>query len=647
MKRIIFLFCLFCILFNVSHLQSAETPRRNELLVLCYHDISIDDIHDNYFTVSQKKFMQQLQFLQQHGYVFVSVQEVIASRAGQISLPDRAVLLTFDDAYRSFYTFVYPTLKRLGYPSMLAVVGKWAEQGAPPADLGSTAMMTWKEIAEVSRSGLVEIASHSYNLHTSIQYTPAGNVAAAATSREYKAEQKRYETEQEYHSRIAQDFSIQRQLFMQYLGKPPRVVVWPYGRYNAITMEVAKNAGVQMAFNLGADKKPAFAISDVWGINRIIVDNWDTDFFANIIRNKGMSVAEPIRAAQVDLDLIYDPESSAVTEKNLGKLIERLVEMGVNTVFLQAFNDSDASGNIKSVYFYNRVLPVKADIFSHAAHQLSIRGMAIYAWMPTLSVVFPDEDFNDKYQVREYKDGQIIKTNSWYKRLTPFSAEVRKRVAMLYEDLAVYTQIAGILFQDDAYLNDYEDMHPLAVKAFAKAMNMRVNYDQLIHDEEIQQKWTAFKREELNSFLDELAHSVLRFRPECSLARNIYAESVLTPDAETWFAQRWQDYLEKYDYSVIMAYPKMEKSKNDQEWLQRLVKVSLQDQRAYTKAIFKLQTYDWAIKQWLNSNTILEEMRTVLASGARNLAYYPDNVWNNAPQLERVRLEMSTRSVPK
>lgn len=360
-----------------------------------------------------------------------------------------------------------------------------------------------------------------------------------------------------------------------------------------------------------------------------------------------MSVAEPIRAAQVDLDLIYDPESSAVTEKNLGKLIERLVEMGVNTVFLQAFNDSDASGNIKSVYFYNRVLPVKADIFSHAAHQLSIRGMAIYAWMPTLSVVFPDEDFNDKYQVREYKDGQIIKTNSWYKRLTPFSAEVRKRVAMLYEDLAVYTQIAGILFQDDAYLNDYEDMHPLAVKAFAKAMNMRVNYDQLIHDEEIQQKWTAFKREELNSFLDELAHSVLRFRPECSLARNIYAEAVLTPDAETWFAQRWQDYLEKYDYSVIMAYPKMEKSKNDQEWLQRLVKVSLQDQRAYTKAIFKLQTYDWAIKQWLNSNTILEEMRTVLASGARNLAYYPDNVWNNAPQLERVRLEMSTRSVPK
>ena len=57
---------------------------------------------------------------------------------------------------------------------------------------------------------------------------------------------------------------------MQYLGKPPRVVVWPYGRYNAITMEVAKNAGVQMAFNLGADKKPAFAISDVWGINRIM-----------------------------------------------------------------------------------------------------------------------------------------------------------------------------------------------------------------------------------------------------------------------------------------------------------------------------------------------------------------------------------------
>ena len=65
--------------------------------------------------------------------------------------------------------------------------------------------------------------------------------------------------------------------------------------------------------------------------------------------------------------------------------------MKVNTVFLQAFADPDGTGTIRSVYFPNKVLPVRANIFSHAVHQIIIRDMKVYAWMPTLSIELPDE----------------------------------------------------------------------------------------------------------------------------------------------------------------------------------------------------------------------------------------------------------------
>ena len=627
-----------------SRAEEAASP--NELIVLCYHDISLEEANDAYFTVSQRKFLQQLQFLRRHGYTFVSVDEVIAAKNGQKKLPDKAVLLSFDDGYRSFYTFVYPTLKRLGYPSMLAVVGKWIEEGALPEDMGKHEMMTWEEIAEVGKSGLVEVASHSWDLHTSVRYTPAGNVAAAATSRIYDGAGKRYETEAEYRARLDRDFAAQRQIFEKRLGRAPRVVAWPYGRYNALAVEAAQKAGVELTFNLGSGDR-AWPLAHPLGINRIIVDNWSVDRFSYYVRKYGKMLADPVRAAQVDLDLIFDAASAEATEENLGKLIERLVALEVNTVFLQAFSDDDATGDVKSVYFHNRVLPVKADIFSHAVHQIRIRGMAVYAWMPTLGIVFPDAAFNEQYRVREYKNGQIAPSGSWYQRLTPFSPEVRQRVAMLYEDLAAYNQIDGILFQDDAYLNDHEDMHPLALQAFAQTLDADVSLDQMLAEGEVQDRWTAFKTGALNGFIDDMLRAARRFRPECLAARNIYAEPVLNTNAETWFAQNWEDYLKKYDYAVVMAYPRMEKAANDKEWLRNLARTALRSHDAYPKAVFKLQTYNWDAKTWIDSDALLGEMRAVLAAGARNLAYYPDNVWDDAPRLNTVRLEMSTRRAPK
>jgi poly-beta-1,6-N-acetyl-D-glucosamine N-deacetylase len=609
--------------------------------VLCWHSVRERVAQDDAYSISRAAFVEQLEYLKTHGYQPVSVPQVLQAAKGDSRLPDKAVLLSFDDAYRSFYEFVFPLLTRLGYPSMLAVVGSWIENG-PPEDLAEP-LMTWKQIAAVSRSPLVEVATHSYNLHRSVRYNRIGNVGAVISVREFLPDKGRYETEDEYRQKLALDFSRQKNLFQRRLGSSPRVMVWPYGRYNAISIAVARESGCLLAFNL-AGGWARLHQSDQ--LNRILVKNGPIEDFIRQVELPEPA-PDPIRAVQVDLDLIYDPSSPQQTDKNLGLLIERLTSLGIDTVFLQAFCDVEGTGNIRSVYFNNRVLPVEADIFSHAVHQMIIRDLHVFAWMPTLSIVFPDTAFNQHYRVREYAQGGVRPSESWYQRLTPFSPEVREKVRTLYEDLAAGSQIEGVLFQDDAYLTDHEDVHPLALKAFGKALGHPVSIADLSTDPELQARWIDFKTRALTQYLENLKDGVRKFRPLAAFARNLYANVLVNPASQAWFAQDYADFLKAYDYVVVMAYPQMETAKKPLPWLQDLAAKALALPQAENKTIFKLQTYDWNTRTWIEGDLLLREMRTALAGGIRHLAYYPDNLWENEPAVNVVRLEMSTRSMPR
>jgi biofilm PGA synthesis lipoprotein PgaB len=115
---------------------------------------------------------------------------------------------------------------------------------------------------------------------------------------------------------------------------------------------------------------------------------------------------------------------------------------------------------------------------------------------------------------------------------------------------------------------------------------------------------------------------------------------------EAWFAQDFDMFLKQYDYVVVMAYPQMEDIRRPSQWMKHLVDRAKESPDGIAKTIFKVQAYDWKQEAWIKDQVLLEEMRDVLAEGGRHIAYYPDNVWENRPQLDTIKLEMSTRSYP-
>jgi len=623
-------------LFN--SLVSAEL-KPGEFIVLCYHAVPLKTLPGDPYSIPQQKFVEQMEYLRTHGYNPVSFDDILKARKGERELPEKAVLLTFDDGYISYRDFVLPVLEEFGYPSVLAVVGNFIEY-SPPAGLAEP-LMNWDQIKEVSSHKLVEVVSHSYDLHKGVRYNPQGNEASAATALAYHSDTKTYETEEEYRARLEADFIAQKNLFKERLGIAPRAVVWPYGRFNQISVEIAKQTGMMSTFSI---ERGFSSIENLDALNRNMVENTQMEEFIKMLRDP-LGDKPMIRAMQVDLDLIYDPDMEQM-DKNLGKLIDRLVEMRVNTVFLQAFADPDGTGNIESVYFSNRVLPVRIDFFSHAVHQMSIRFMKVYAWMPTLSIELPDRELNEELKVRERRDGKVVPGTSWYRRLSPFSKESAELVRKLYEDLASHSQIHGILFQDDAYLTDYEDFHPAAINSYAEHFGKDLITADLEEDAVSAKDWARYKTEALIEFTNILKQGVRKYRPVALFARNLYGIVIENPEAESWFAQDYGLFLKNYDQVVVMAYPQMEEVESPSEWLKNLAGRAKGMPQGLEKTVFKIQTYNWKKEEWINDGTVLEEMRDILSAGGRHLAYYPDSYREDKPALNKIKLEMSTKSYP-
>ncbi len=78
------------------------------------------------------RLIEQLAWLRENGYQAVSVDQILAARRGGPALPPKAVMLSFDDGYSSFYTRVMPILRAYHWPALLAPVGSWIDAPLEP-----------------------------------------------------------------------------------------------------------------------------------------------------------------------------------------------------------------------------------------------------------------------------------------------------------------------------------------------------------------------------------------------------------------------------------------------------------------------------------------------------------------------------------
>lgn len=624
----------------------------NEFTVLSYHEIAAKgETLNSTYTVTPENFEEQIRFLIDNGYHFVSVDDILEYRKNKRPLLDKAVLLTFDDGYQSVYENAFPIIKKYKIPTVVAVVGSWLKSKERVDFDGHmidrSKFLSKEEIKEMISSGLVEIASHTYALHKGIVGNPQGNKLPAVKAREWLEDKETYESERSYEKRVHDDLLQSATFLKNYTEQRPRVIVWPYGYYNKKATKIAEKLGMFIGLTLddGSNTKN----TPLNALRRILVEG-KMDIadlkLAMAIRDANFTDdARATKAAHIDLDYIYD-EDLQQREKNLDALLDRINNLGVNTVYLQAFGDPDANGAADFVYFANRHVPMRADFFNRVSWQIKTRTQVsrVYAWMPMIAWQLPAENPASKDMVVTL---QVDPThlNMGYPRLSPFSARAQKVIKEIYEDLAKSTFIDGILFHDDVTLSDYED-DSKAARAQYKKWGLSQSVNGIRADKVQFAKWTKLKTEYLDDFAMELAQILRDEQPGIKTARNLYAQVALDENAKEWYAQSLSESIKKYDYTAIMAMPYMEQAENHIEFYNNIVKHVKEDECGLERTVMELQSVDWRKNsEPISSKELSQTIEHLYNLGVHHIAYYPDNLYKNVPNVDVIREDFAKKDL--
>jgi poly-beta-1,6-N-acetyl-D-glucosamine N-deacetylase len=282
-------------------------------------------------SVTGKVLVEFFEWLKGTRWTAVSLDDLVAAARGARPLPEKAILITFDDGERSLYTRVFPLLKAYRYPVVAALVGRWMEDRPDGTvvfgdkTVPRDKFISWAEAREMQASGLVEFASHSYDLHRGVLANPQGNTVPAAITWRYDPTTGRYEDDEQFRNRIRADLMRGRAIMAAHLGHSPRAIVWPFGRYSGPALDVAKQLGFTFALTL--EPEPAYT-SDLYAIHRYFPSRNPT--LADLARNLRFDPDGPTtrRIACLTLDGLAAVGAGTPQDEALGQIIEGLRALG-------------------------------------------------------------------------------------------------------------------------------------------------------------------------------------------------------------------------------------------------------------------------------------------------------------------------------
>lgn len=250
--------------------------------------------------ISLEVFGQQLQYLKDNNYTVLTFGDAVEKWKNAESFPEKAVILTVDDGYLSFYSRALPLLKRYGYPATVFI---------QTGTIGGSDFMNWEQLIEIKKAGM-EIGNHS-DAHTFFV-----NLPEAERSKRFKA-----------------DFETASSAFDKHLGIPPTIYAYTYGEWTKDMENVLEQNGIIAA---AVQKSGVFCeSSNPFAIPRFPMGGpfGTLQGFKNKINMKALRVEEII------------PESPFFSE-NPPKLTLKITPGKINTSQLQFFVDGEKMEDI-------------------------------------------------------------------------------------------------------------------------------------------------------------------------------------------------------------------------------------------------------------------------------------------------------------
>lgn len=240
-KKQYIVFTIFTVLIISSVLwflpftTNAEEIDGIKIPIIMYHQITKKTSRTGKYSVLYSQFEDDMKYIKSKGYTTINMTDLIEFVNGKKALPEKPIIITFDDGFESIYTYIYPLLKEMNMCGVASIVGEYADFFTENPDHNVTySYMDWNQIKELTKTDVIEIQNHSYDLHKN--HTERHGISIKSN-----------EDISTYNTEVGNDIKKMQNTMKEKTNYTPNTLTFPYGAYKKETILLTKSLGFDAA----------------------------------------------------------------------------------------------------------------------------------------------------------------------------------------------------------------------------------------------------------------------------------------------------------------------------------------------------------------------------------------------------------------
>lgn len=232
---LVFIFSAVC-LPQKTEPVSAGVKTEYKVPCIMYHLIVDDSNKEGKYIITPLRLEEDIRLIKSMGFTPITSSDLISFANGEGTLPDKPIILTFDDGYYNNYSYAYPLFKRYRIKGIISVIGKYTDDYSKDNAImdNSYSYMNYTQIKELHESGVFEIANHTYDMHHI-----DGRKGVL---------RKKSESAETYKKNLTQDIEALNSALKEKCGIKPVAFTYPFGSVNKESRQCIENMGFSVTY---------------------------------------------------------------------------------------------------------------------------------------------------------------------------------------------------------------------------------------------------------------------------------------------------------------------------------------------------------------------------------------------------------------
>ncbi len=236
-KILLFLTLLVTLLTVGISIVIANSEDYIEVPIIMYHSILKDPSRSNKYTVTPTVLEEDLKYIKDKGYTTVTIADLISYVYDDKPLPEKPIVLTFDDGHYNNYGYLFPLLEKYDMKAVISIVGSYTDKFTKTDEANlNYSYLRWKDIKELMDTGRIEFQNHTYNLHS--------NTGKRIGTKKIKGE-----TDEHYKNVLEEDILKLQQEFKENTNYIPQCFTYPFGGISNASLDIIKELGFKASLS--------------------------------------------------------------------------------------------------------------------------------------------------------------------------------------------------------------------------------------------------------------------------------------------------------------------------------------------------------------------------------------------------------------